>query len=490
MATSTLDTIGSILHIYYTRYLTSQSNDRTNVRDMLLKEPKKFDGSHARIGLMDSYPVTGGPRGPSATIPDAVSTDVTVSDIFLTYHYYPIEIDWDVEEQSSGEHSWIRASAMEVDRVRKWSLINFEMNCVLDGTGVLMGGAATDGTYANLGTCTRISETPLTFDVDRTYAVRVYKGMRLEFYANPTANCIVIGNDATVFVKRAGPSGSQTYFTVATVDPNGGASGKARITCVENTAGGATDPFDGSGGGNANADFVTQEGALFLATDPAPDEWWTNWEIGLEGLINVAGTAPNRSNPLRPNAKPSGIQPSASFLLQNKAQTGFWQSLRIDAANSILGPGVFEQGNVELQQNGSKGIEDIDFLLTHPRQVSKFRRQLMASIRFQVSGGDSPELPGGAASSTAETRKYIHWGHIPLVPSRFANPKQARWINKDTIKVFENTAFKFYTGDGAMWHRNPNSRAASRAVAYKYECLGILSRNSNLMFDNLDTTNN
>ncbi len=482
MAITNLDTAGNILHIYYTRYLTSQSNDRTNVRDMLLKESKKFDGSHARIGLMDSYPVTGGPRGPSATIPDAVPTDVTVSDIFLTYHYYPIEIAWDVEEQSSGEHSWIRASAMEVDRVRKWSLINFEMNTVLDGTGVLAGGAATDGTYTNLAKCTRTSETPLTFTVSTTYGVRFVKGMRLEFYANPTANCIVIGNDATVFVKRAGPSVTQSYFTIDTVSHSGGTT---TIVCVENTAGGATDPFD-----TGNGDFVTQEGALFLATAPAPDEWWTNWEIGIEGLVNVAGTAPNRSNPLRPNAKPSGIQPSASFLCQNKAQSGFWQSLYVDAANGILGPGIFEQSNVELQQVGSKGIEDIDFCLTHPRQVSKFRRQLMAAIRFQVSGGDSPELPGGAASSTAETRKYIHWGHIPLVPSRFANPIQARLINKDTIKVFENTAFKFYTGDGAMWHRNPNSLAASRAVAYKYECLGILSRNSNLMIDHLDSSNN
>jgi hypothetical protein len=474
VAATTLDTISKILHIYYARFLTAQTNDRTHIRDMFDKDARKFDGSVLRMGLVDSYPVTGGARGPSATIPGATNTDVETSDIFLTYHYYPIEVDWDVEEQSSGPHAWIRASALEIERVRKWALVNFERQMLGDGSGMLAG--EDNPAASNTLPLVDIDQTggpssELQFTIDTRYGIRFHKNMRLEFWDSGGA-----GTGVTEAIdRRDGPSSGQSYFTVATVVHSGGTT---TVTMAETIQGTANDPGDNE---PTYHDYVSLEGAItedfFGAGGSAGHE-----TPGLKALIG------DGAPPLRTSTKNN--TPSAGTMQGvDPTTTGYWQSSVIDGTNNqILGPGIFEEVSQNLQLHGSQGIDEIDCMITHPLQVSKFRRTLYPMERFTVQEG-TPSLPSGAKSSMTEKRRFLTWGGVPIVPSRFCDPDRCYFVNKSHIKIYENTPFKFAAADGSMWQRDPNGRASYKAVAYKYEGAGLDSRNLHAVAENLDTAN-
>lgn len=475
MAVSSLDTLSNVLHILYARFLTSQTNDYTHVRDLIEKDSQRFEGSVYKMGLVDGYPVTGGPRGPGATIPDATSSDAQQSDIFLTYHYYPIEIDWDVEEQSSGSHAWIRASALEIERVRRWSLKRFEMQMMLDGSGIIAGIPAVSATN-DLPRVNVTSITPaVTFEVRREYGIRFERGMRIEFWKSAGAAF----GEATV--KRAGPSGSQTYYTVATI-VHSSSTLKTTVTCVESAPGGPgvqNDPGDDQG--SAQYDYISIEGSIM------------SFDFGL-GAVNGGNDVPGIKAWINTGAPPirtttKNNKPAAStFQGLSPASYGYWNATEIDAQNGPPGPKVFEDVSETMEMLASEPIDGIGFFLMHPKSLSKFRRTLYPFERFTVTGETAPSFPTGTASATAPKRKYLTWGGIPLIPTRYCDPDRMYGLNRAYARIIESTPFKFATGDGAMWHRSPTGKASYRAVAYKYEGAGVNSRQVHVVVKNLDVT--
>lgn len=472
MASSSLDTLSNVLHILYARFLTSQTNDYTHVRDLIEKDSQRFEGSVYKMGLVDGYPVTGGPRGPGATIPEASGSDAQQSDIFLTYHYYPIEVDWDVEEQSSGSHAWIRASALEIERVRRWSLKRFEMQMMLDGSGIIAGIPAVSATN-DLPRVIVTAASPLTFTVRREYGIRFEKGMRLEFWKSAGAAF----GEATV--KRAGPATTgNSWYTVANV-VHSSTTLLTTVTCVEPTPAGANDPGEEQGGGQY--DYISIEGSIMSFDFGSGAVNGGNDVPGLKAWINE-GAPPIRTT--TKNNKPA----ASTFQGLSPTSYGWWNSTMVDAQNGTIGPKVFEDVGETMEMLSNEPIDGIGFFLMHPKQLSKFRRTLYPFERFTVTGESAPSFPTGTASATAPKRKYLTWGGIPLIPTRYCDPDVMYGYNRAYGRIIENTPFKFATGDGAMWHRSPTGRASYRAVAYKYEGAGVNSRQVHVKVKNLDVT--
>lgn len=476
---ATLDLINKVLHIYYARYLTSTTNDRTTLRDLITKDTRKFDGSILKLGLVDSFPATGGNLGPGATIPSAGQSIVDTTNVYLAYSYFPIEIDWDVEEQSSGPHAWIRASALEIERVRKWALLHFERMIASDGSGIIAGEPNPAAT--NLLPLINITSiAPVTFTVDKTYGIRFYRGQRLEFWDTGGAS----PSDFETFIKRDGPTStshpagleaSQTWYTINTVSHSGNTT---TVTTFDTATAGANEPGDNQA---TYYDVVTQAGAV-------SQDYYGGTNNASHETAGLSLITDNTNWKVRPSSK-SGFTPTASTFQDVASSNAFWQGQVVDAGYAkILGPGLFEDVSMELQLTGSKGIEDIDLIATHPLQTSKYRRTLYPQERYTVTGSEPPDLPGGAKSSMVETKRYPTWGGIPICSSRYINPDEALFLNLNHVKVYENTPFKFAAADGSMWHRSPAGRASYRAVAYKYESVGVDSRNVHCKVKKLDVT--
>lgn len=299
-------------------------NTSTQVINRLPVSPKKADGRIVRELIGYGMPSGGGAFGPGLTAtPDPETSANVEAQIFQSYQYHTIRVDWDVMHHSEGTHAYTAAVRQELERLAKFQKEDMERQALGDGSGRLGYDYTTTLTGTTAGLAGRVnvtSTTPLTFEMPGVENAAFFrKGMHLEFWTDPT------GSNASpsafdTWTKRDTPSSG--YYTVSTVARDK-ANNKVTVTCVENAPGAGNDP---GGGETSDWDVVAKDGAVIQDGNTTSTVNAGNEMYGLEALIDDGNAVLQMYTRFTHPA-------NTTFQAINASTNDFWQSVVIDGSD-------------------------------------------------------------------------------------------------------------------------------------------------------------
>lgn len=445
---ATLTNKDAILQDYFGEGVTNAINTTTQVLNRFPISPKKFDGRVLRENIGYAMPSTGGAYGPSlAAVPSAGTSANKETYIYHCYIYDTIEIDWDVMEQTSGDHAYIDAVKQEMMRVSEFRALDFERMMLNDGSGYLTPTGFT---------ITVSSTAPFVFTITNGawLAPRFPIGQRIEPWSART-------NTAT---KRA--TGAEGYYTIASTSRSGTT---LTVTCSENAAGG-TVPQTG--------DYVAKDEAIVEDATSTP----TNAGNELQGLGSIISAS---DSPMVTNTK-AGFASDSTF--QNIASSNsYWQAATTDGTGSYLSIDLAEQCADDISIHGGSAADQVQFIVAHNFQIRKYRATLYPQERYPNSGNAGSFTSGSTTSFSPDKGPML--GDKETVKSRYCDLDKAFLVGPG-IQHYDLKKWGFANKDGSIWRVNQSNgvKPAWMANAYCYKAVGTSRRNGSGVITGLTTS--
>lgn len=443
MAGQTLTTGQPILQDAFGEGVTNSINVHTTVLNRFPISPKKFDGKQLRENIAYQMPSLGGGFGPSlSAVPDpGVALNVEAY-MWHAYIYDTIQVDWDIQAQSSGRHSYIEAMAQEMKRVAEYRKVDFERMLCSDGSGVLSKVLS----VVSPGT------SPWAFTIARDDAPKFPLGTLLTFWDGLTSAA----------EELATPSGLNGYTVT------GVALTSATVATVTVTGAMPTTTDIEANDYAAKYGAITENAATTNAGNELP---------GLDGIIN------DDSPPLRQNTKSSW--PTEGTFQGLASTSSYWQAAVVSGSSQYLNIDLVEQAADEISIHGGGSPGDIRFILAHPFQVRKYRATLYPQERYPNSGNAGSFAAGSKTSFSDDYGPMM--GDKPVVKSRFCD-KGIAYLVGPGIQHYDLKKWGFASMDGGMWQRERSGRPAWTATAYCYKTVGTTKRNCSGRIESMTTT--
>lgn len=468
--TNTID----LLQDKYTARFRSQTHDRTRIWNELPKGQGAFDGQRI-VGLaVTGYPATGGGRGPGATLPIVGKTTLDQYQILQAFEYWPVGVDWDIQEMSRSTGAWIRAMLLQMERVRRFVSKDLERQVCGNGFGSLGEIAATPAG----------SGTQSYFELTNRYdAANFELGMLVEAWSGETRGA----------AKR--PQAGSTSYTEATcwrvsaIDPNLGyiyledSDGNAVDLTSDNESSPSESPL-ASPTGWRDGDKVTKYAAR-TSTD-------TREIIGIDAIINDGGLGIDIDHPVSNTSTDfQGISPTDNT---------WWQCQVVDGSGYYLTPDLIQTGFTALEIFAADPIDEIMCIWAHPTQIRKYAEAIRdtnmlvtspesvsSNVRFPVTPGmDQPHLAAGWQGATRERGRRLTYAGVPLIGSRYFRKDVAYIAHRMCVQKYILSDFHFVAGGGgSIIHKDYDRRAAYEAEALFYGNCGTDCRNSSVRIEGL-----
>lgn len=455
MAGATLTDSDSVLQDAFGEGVSFLVNVRTQVMNRFSISPKKFDGRVLRENIGTGMPAGGGAYGPSlSAVPAADTSNNAETYIYHSYIYDTISVDWDVMEQSSGNHAYIDVLTQEMTRVAQFRTVDFERMMLGDGSGRLAWGKTVASIVGTPGT------DPLVFTIaDADAAVFFTKGLRLQFLRTSGG-----GSWYEWALTPTHPSAG--YYTVSSVTRSKSAN-TTTVACVEINTGTAV----------AAGDAVIKYGSVTIDNGPSTSNTG-NELIGLDGHISQSGT------PLVVNTK-AGFAALSTHQNIDPTTNGVWQSAASDGTGQWLNVDLVEEAADDISIHGGLSAEDVQFIVAHPYQVRKHLSSLYIQERYP-NGGNAGKFTSGADTTFNEDMGPMI-GTKPTVKSRFCSKAKAYLVGPGILH-YDLKSWGFADKDGSIWEKDSNGRPAYVAKAYCYKAVGTTMRNCSGVISGLTET--
>lgn len=467
------------LQIEYGKRLNEQLNRRIALWNKMPKSDAPMQGMVHKDYAVIGYPASGGTIGWERPLPTADRSKTRITSIYDNFAVYPISISWATVAKTGDKASFVPILTQEMSNLRHFAELDMERMLFGDGSGRI-------GFITQLPTGTLALPTAGNWYAEVPWWVipRVMIGHRYGFGSGTSSGTIAGETNyecSESMTIRPMPV-VDGYYEVVDVLPNKGINSGG--TALEDDAAHGVIQFKQAAPGGHG---IVAGDVMFKHTSIITDAIGAGTHAATE-VMGLKGIVSDSAPPMR--AHTFDTYPAAGTLQGLDPTTNSWFKSQVVDASTDLDDVHFDQLNERYDNYGSVPADEVTEYWCNPRIKRKLLANKYGGVRVPVTGGDSPDIPVGQASTMSESmmNKTVKVNGRPLRTHRYIEPDRV-YAMTPYIYKYINREFSFDKPQLSMgWHQNFDRLPNSDNEAWAICNVGTTRRNALGLIKNISAT--